>query len=140
MHDSLPNDVDHIMIEKNDTFNKVFNFHKKVQASLTGILLDASRLLTISFRGTPICIQFSLKFVPTKFVDIVKGIGYELIPSPSSLSALPGTDCYHFVFLYPKTNNEIDKHIKNLSSLINIDIDHKVKYFFDNVSRLFCCC
>lgn len=115
MHDSLPNDVDHIMIEKNDTFNKLFNFHKKVQSTVTGILLDASRLMTISFRG----------------------IGYELIPSPSALSQLPGTDCYHFVFLYPKPNNEIDKHIKNLSSLINNEIDQKVKYSFDNVSYTF---
>lgn len=57
MHDSLPNDVDHIMIEKNDTFNKLFNFHKKVQSTLTGILLDASRLMTISFRGRPIILS-----------------------------------------------------------------------------------
>lgn len=113
MHDSLPNDVDHIMNEKNETYNKLFSFLKKSQPSLMGIILDASRLTKISFRG----------------------IGYELIPSASSISALPGTDCYHFVFLYPKQNNEVDKHIKSLSSLIYSELDQKVRYSYDNLLR-----
>ena len=53
MHDSFQmiNDVDHIMVEKNEVFNKVIGFIKKSPSSIAGILLDASKLLTINFRG-----------------------------------------------------------------------------------------
>ncbi len=78
----------------------------------------------------------------------ITGIGYELCFSASSVSALPGTDCCHLVFLYPKEVDSFDKHIKNVSSLVGSDLDNKikvVKYFFDNVSNervmlLFVCC
>lgn len=113
MHDSLPNDVDHIMNEKNEIYSKLFSYLKKSQSSTAGILLDASKLPNISFRG----------------------IGYELIPSSSSISALPGTECYHFVFLYPKLTSSMDKHLKNLSSQLQGDLDQKVKYFFDNIVK-----
>ncbi len=52
MHDSLPNDVDHIMNDKNETFLKMSTFVKKTQPCFVGILLDASRSMHISFRGT----------------------------------------------------------------------------------------
>ena len=53
MHDSFQmiNDVDHIMVEKNEVFNKLTSFIKKSPSSSAGILLDASKLLTINFRG-----------------------------------------------------------------------------------------
>ena len=62
-------------------------------------------------------------------------MGYEIRPSSSENMSL--AECYHSIFCYPKLNNGFDKHIKNLSLLMSAELDQRVKYFYDSVSRFF---
>ena len=53
MHDSFQmiSDVDNLMNEKIDIYNKLMNFFKKFSVNLAGILLDSSKFCQINLKG-----------------------------------------------------------------------------------------
>jgi hypothetical protein len=53
MHDSFQmiSDVDHIMIEKIELYNKLLIFIKKFMPSLIGLVLDSNKTPLKNFRG-----------------------------------------------------------------------------------------
>lgn len=48
---------------------------------------------------------------------------------------MQGIESYPLVFCHPKINNETNKHMRNLISLINSELEQKVKYFYDHVLK-----
>jgi hypothetical protein len=54
----------------------------------------------------------------------------------ANFALLQGIDSYPLVFCYPKINSETNKHMRNLISLINSELEQKVKYFYDHVKTL----
>ena len=113
MHGSfkrLTDDADHVMNDKINIFSKIVTHVKKTTAFLSGVILDATNLALINFRG----------------------YGYEMLHLMSS----PASSNYSILFSYPKIEGgvEFDKHMRNLISLIGLELDFKVKYFYDQVS------
>jgi hypothetical protein len=114
------NDLNNTMLDKVDTYAKLMNYTKKAASFMTGIILDANAANIVNF----------------------KGFGYEMVSQSSNnpscfMSSLQGIESYPLVFSHPKINTGTDKHMRNVISLINSELDQKVKYFYDHVSEVY---
>jgi hypothetical protein len=113
------NDTTHIMNEKNETYQKIFQFTKKFNPFLIGLILDTNNLNQVNFRG----------------------LGYEMNLDATTVTAsssspdksLQANDNFQLVFSYPNKQIDFDKHFKNIISLASTDSDLKIRYYFDLV-------
>ena len=114
MHDSFQmiSDVDHLMSDKIELYNKLLVFIKKFSPSVTGLILDSNQGPVTNF----------------------KGVGYEMLFLNEN--KLSEKNSFHIIFIYPNSN-EIEKHSKNLIMLINSEFDQRFKYHFEAVIAFF---
>ena len=117
MHDSFQmiSDVDHLMSDKIELYNKLLVFIKKFSPSVTGLILDSNQGQVTNF----------------------KGVGYEMLFLNEN--KLPERNSFHIIFIYPNSN-EIEKHSKNLIMLISSEFEQRFKYHFEAVIAFFFTC
>jgi hypothetical protein len=113
MHDSFRtmNNIDHLMNDKIEPYNKLISFIKKYNPSMTGILLDTNDSRSIEVRTS------------SSFI--------------STTETIEETESFQLMFSYPQGSLEIEKYIMNVVQLITPELDTKVRYYFDNVKLNF---
>ncbi len=124
-------EMNYLMSEKIDIFNKIVNNVKKTGACFTAIIVNTNNIDPSSqtcFTGT--LVMDSYFYLNCILTSCSKGNGYELIKMKSAKPQ--GADSYPLVFSYPKlTKENYAKHVLNIISSVKHDI--KPKYFNDSV-------
>jgi hypothetical protein len=133
MYDSFQRitDVDHIMNERIDVFGKIVAHAKKTNPCLSGIVLDATSINPVNFRGHG--------YEMPNLFPAQANLNAHNNGSSNSNSAHGIENCYPILFSFPRIESSsggetsFEKHMRNLIALISNEMDHRVRYFYDQV-------